>query len=174
MQGSHGRLQVSLYFGNRLFGICLSIKQLQIHLQMPLAGSGNGRPGRRTFWVEFPASRPSRNRRSWPPGGGGAEILLVAGRGGTGDPRLPFRHMAAPSQAPPSRGWHVALHHPAPLQTLTSRIETPVPGKSDANRKVGKQNRPILFTDGGLGVSSLPFFTETTDTFQVRVRGKQS
>ena len=100
------------------------------------------------------------------------------------------------------------MHHPAPLQTLTSRIETLVPGKSDANRKVGKQNkpflftdvkkskarkqnRPILFTDGGLGVSSLPFLprllskmpdfvrslpvlTETTDTFQVRVRGKQS
>ena len=31
----------------------------------------------------------------------------------TGDPRLPSRHKALASQAPPSRGWHVASCHPA-------------------------------------------------------------
>ena len=61
---------------------------------MALSHPGNGRPGRRTFWVEFPAALPSRSRRSWPLSGGGAEILLVAGWGGTGDPRLRDPHKA--------------------------------------------------------------------------------
>ena len=64
----------------------------------PWTGSGNGRPGRRTFWVEFPAARPSRSRRSWPPGGGGAGLLGVTGRGGT-DQRVIIH------QKGPFRGW---------------------------------------------------------------------
>ena len=45
--------------------------------------------------------------------------LSVAGQGGTGDPRLRDPHkairFAGASQAPPSRGWHVASCRPVPL-----------------------------------------------------------
>ncbi len=41
-------------------------------------------------------------------------LLLPASQGGTGDPRLPSRRKAIASQAPPSRGWHVASCRPAP------------------------------------------------------------
>ena len=73
----------------------------------------------------FVPSRPVRSRpvRSCPvlshpflvPAAQGAPFLRLAGQGATGDPRLPSRHRALASQAPPSRGWHVASCHPAPF-----------------------------------------------------------
>ena len=51
------------------------------------------------------------------PAAQGAPFLRVARQGATGDPRLPSRHKALASQAPPSRGWHVASCHPAPPST---------------------------------------------------------
>ena len=41
-------------------------------------------------------------------------LLLPASQGSTGDPRLPSRRKAIASQAPPSRGWHVASCRPVP------------------------------------------------------------
>ncbi len=41
-------------------------------------------------------------------------LLLPASQGSTGDPRLLSRRKAIASQAPPSRGWHVASCRPAP------------------------------------------------------------
>jgi len=69
--------------------------------------------------------------------------------GGTGDPRLPFRHMAAPSQAPPSRGWHVASYRPAPLQTLTVRENRSQRGRSPVGRGDLPGKRPLVWTVPG-------------------------
>ena len=52
----------------------------------------------------------------------GAIFLRVARQGATGDPRLPSRHKALASQAPPSRGWHVASCHPAPFFVWRGRV----------------------------------------------------
>ena len=41
-------------------------------------------------------------------------LLLPASQGSTGDPRLLSRRKAIASQAPPSRGWHVASCRPVP------------------------------------------------------------
>ena len=78
-----------------------------------------------------------------------SQAPLVAGRGGTGDPRLPFRHMAAPSQAPPSRGWHVASYRPAPLQTLTVRENRSQRGRSPVGRGDLPGKRPLVWTVPG-------------------------
>ena len=53
-------------------------------------------------------------------GQSGCPSLLVAGQSGTGDPRLPFRKRPIASQAPPSRGWHVASCRPSPLLPASS------------------------------------------------------
>ena len=45
-------------------------------------------------------------------------LLLPASQGSTGDPRLLSRRKAIASQAPPSRGWHVASCRPAPPPIL--------------------------------------------------------
>ena len=174
----------------RLSAIHPTIKHLQLYLRMffgasPATAGRGGEP--------FGLSSPHPGRAVTAAPGRPAAVVpkFFWSQDGVAPatPACAIRTRPIASQAPPSRGWHVALHHPAPLQTLTSRIETLVPGKSDANRKVGKQNKPFLFTDvkkskarkhnrskmftnGGLGVSSLPFLTETTDTFHVRFRGK--
>ena len=145
----------------RLSAIHPTIKHLQLYLRM--------------FFGASPATA----------GRGGEPFGLSSPHPGRAVTAAPGR----PAAVVPKFFWSqdgVAPATPAPLQTLTSRIETPVPGKSDANRKVGKQNkpflftdvkkskarkqnRPILFTDTGLGVTTLSIFTEGRTTYLVKI-----
>ncbi len=74
----------------------------------PLAGGGmspHAAPPRLAPWPSAAPGCPCCTR---------LPLLLPASQGGTGDPRLLSRRKAIASQAPPSRGWHVASCRPVP------------------------------------------------------------
>ena len=79
------------------------------------------RPGRAVLSGPV-LSRPVLSHPFLVPAAQGAIFLRVAAQGAPGDPRLPSRHKALASQAPPSRGWHVASCHPAPFFVWRARV----------------------------------------------------
>ena len=76
---------------------------------------------------------------------------LLASRDGAAPatPACAIRTRPIASQAPPSRGWHVALHHPVPLQTLTSRENGLWRGRSPVGRSDLPGKRPLAWIVGG-------------------------
>ena len=91
-------------------------------------------------------------------------LLLPASQGSTGDPRLLSRRKAIASQAPPSRGWHVASCRPVPPRafaihqngTFGGRLPPHLgnlPGKGSFFRKVrrfsgGPSMLGVVFPEG--------------------------
>ncbi len=79
-------------------------------------------------------------------GGRPLASLSVARRSGTGDPRLPFPHKAAASQAPPSRGWHVASCRPASATLQSHPRKRHFPWMAPSNYQLSSEKPPFFGT----------------------------
>ena len=80
------------------------------------------------------------------PGSSGRPFLRLAGQGATGDPRLPSRHKALASQAPPSRGWHVASCRPASATLQSHPRKRHFPWMASSNYQLSSEKPPFFGT----------------------------